>query len=67
MSLVQEPRIQQSVSLLPRHVRALRWLSQESGDTNLSATIRELIEREMRSRVGRDWPEALDRIEGRAA
>ena len=67
MPLVTEPRIQQSVSLLPRHLRGLRWLTNEAGDTNLSATIRRLIETAMRDRFGLDWEEVIDRAESEAA
>lgn len=58
-SVVSEPRLQQSVSLLSRHLAALRYLADQDGDTNLSATVRKLIEREMRSRLGLAWAEEL--------
>jgi hypothetical protein len=55
-----EPRIQQSTSLLSRHLRALKFMANEDGDTNLSATVRKLIEREMRQRLGFNWASELE-------
>lgn len=59
MTQAIEPRIQQSTSLLPRHLRALKYMANEDGDTNLSATVRKLIEREMRQRLGLNWATEL--------
>jgi hypothetical protein len=67
MPVVSESRLQQSVSLLPRHLRALRWLADKSGGDNLSAVIRNLVEREMRSELGLQWAEELERLEEEAA
>ena len=61
MPLIQEPRMQQSVSLLPRHLRALKWLADKNGGDNLSAVVRTLIEREMRAELGMQWAEELER------
>lgn len=60
MTQAIEPRIQQSLSLLPRHLRAIKHMANEDGDTNLSATVRKLIEREMRQRLGISWAAELD-------
>lgn len=63
MTTAIEPRVQQSISLLPRHRMAVKRLAFEDGDTNLSATIRKLIEREMRSRYGIEWADVLAQME----
>lgn len=60
-------REQQNVSLLPRHKRALDWLAQQSGSEQKSPVVRELIEREMRSRLGLNWDEELAKLESDAA
>lgn len=62
-SVATEPRIQQSTSLLSRHLRALRYMANEDGDSNLSATVRKLIEREMRQRLGLNWATELEERE----
>lgn len=67
MPLIQEPRMQQSVSLLPRHLRALKWLADKNGGDNLSAVVRTLIEREMRAQLGIEWADELERLESEAA
>lgn len=56
-------RLQQSVSLLPRHLKALDWLTEEAGETNKSATIRLLLESAMRQRFGPDWLSVIKRDE----
>ena len=48
-------RVTRNVALLPGHEKALRWLTAEAGDTNVSATFRRLLEKEMRERFGADW------------
>jgi hypothetical protein len=67
MPVAEEPRLQQSVSLLPRHLRALKWLADKNGGDNLSAIVRNLIEREMRSELGLQWVDELDRLESESA
>lgn len=57
---------QQSVSLHPRHQRALDWLNAEAGDTSKSATIRNLIESAMRARFGPDWLSVITRDDDEA-
>lgn len=60
MAVVQESRLQQSVSLLPRHLWALKWLADKNGGENLSSVVRTLIEREMRAELGSDWAEQIE-------
>lgn len=67
MAVATETREQQSVSLLPRHQRALKWLARQNGDDRKSPVIRELIEREMRARLGLEWDAELLRLEDEAA
>lgn len=67
MAVVKEGREQQSMSLLPRHIRALDWLAQMNGSDKKSPVVRELIEREMRSRLGLNWDEELQKLESDAA
>ena len=65
MPVSEEPRLQQSVSLRPRHLRALRWLADKDGGSNLSAVVRKLIEREMRTTLGSQWAVEVDQAGGR--
>jgi hypothetical protein len=53
-------RLQQSVSLLRRHLIALRWLTKDSGEENMSATVRKLLEQAMRQRFGPNWLEHIE-------
>jgi hypothetical protein len=63
MTVVKESREQASISLLPRHKRALDWMADQNGNDQRSLVVRELIEREMRARLGSDWHTKLLRLE----
>ncbi len=48
-------RVIRGLSLQPEHERAIRSIAVEQGHGNVSRIVQDLIEAEMRSRIGKDW------------
>ncbi len=56
-------RVLRGLSLQPEHESAVRYLATEQGHGNVSRIIQDLIESEMRERIGRDWRTAFPAVE----